>query len=129
MMSLLKNLIDASGLLVPRESYEICILKDNFLKMVIYVPKCVCYDCRNHFDVPSGRSIESNVSQEVLECLYKISKSPQHEPRTMNWRHVAKKMNTFGNELESHEETIGIFLLYICLIWEENYSFCLIGIS
>ncbi|XP_056175872.1 SMR domain-containing protein At5g58720 isoform X2 [Syzygium oleosum] len=69
-------------------------------------PWFISSECRNHFDVPSGRSIESNVSQEVLECLYKISKSPQHEPRTMNWRHVAKKMNTFGNELESHEETI-----------------------
>ncbi|XP_030524298.1 SMR domain-containing protein At5g58720 [Rhodamnia argentea] len=69
-------------------------------------PWFISSECRNHFDVLSGRSIESNVSQEVLECLYKISKSPQHEPRTMNWRHVAKKMNTFGNELESPKETI-----------------------
>ncbi|KAF8010613.1 hypothetical protein BT93_J1300 [Corymbia citriodora subsp. variegata] len=69
-------------------------------------PWFISSECRNYFDVPSGRSIESNVSQEVLECLYKISKSPQHEPRTMNWRHVAKKMNTFGNELECHEQNI-----------------------
>lgn len=69
-------------------------------------PWFISSECRNYFDVPSSRSIESNVSQEVLECLYKISKSPQHEPRTMNWRHVAKKMNTFGNELEPHKETI-----------------------
>ncbi|OWM68742.1 hypothetical protein CDL15_Pgr024929 [Punica granatum] len=62
--------------------------------------------CRNYSEALVGseihsatcsRAIESNVSQEVLESFYKIYKSPQHEPRTMNWRNIAKKLSSFSN--------------------------------
>ncbi|KAI4340342.1 hypothetical protein MLD38_025190 [Melastoma candidum] len=45
---------------------------------------------------PNGDS-KLNASQEVLGSLYKVSKSPQHAPKTMNWRKMAKKMGAFGS--------------------------------
>ncbi|KAF8083810.1 hypothetical protein N665_0751s0026 [Sinapis alba] len=34
--------------------------------------------------------------QKVLESLYNIPRSPKHEPKAMNWRNVAKKMQSLG---------------------------------
>lgn len=53
----------------------------------------------------SGR--KDNVPQEVLESFYNIHRSPQHEPRTMNWRSIAKKMSqlsTGPNDCNSIKE-------------------------
>ncbi|XP_013682721.2 SMR domain-containing protein At5g58720-like isoform X2 [Brassica napus] len=34
--------------------------------------------------------------QKVLESLFNIPRSPKHEPKAMNWRNVAKKMQSLG---------------------------------
>ncbi|KAK4791342.1 hypothetical protein SAY86_031755 [Trapa natans] len=39
----------------------------------------------------------SNASQEILESFYKIYKTSQHEPRTMDWRNIAKKMSSLSS--------------------------------
>ncbi|XP_037494724.1 SMR domain-containing protein At5g58720 isoform X2 [Jatropha curcas] len=62
------------------------------------------YDCRNYsqvltsFEAPStSPSDESELAQKVLESLFNISRSSEHEPGTMNWRNVVKKMQSLGH--------------------------------
>lgn len=62
--------------------------------------------CWNHLDVTSGECIEFDVSQEVLESLFNISGSPQHEARTVDLSHIAKEDKLFGNDSESHKEIV-----------------------
>lgn len=38
----------------------------------------------------------SELPQKVLESLFKVPKSPHYEPTTMNWRNVAKKLQSLG---------------------------------
>lgn len=45
---------------------------------------------------PLKASDQSDLPQMVLESLFNISKSPEHEPTTMNWRNVVKKLQTLG---------------------------------
>ncbi|KAF5446726.1 hypothetical protein F2P56_032329 [Juglans regia] len=45
---------------------------------------------------PSERSTELDLPQKVLESLFHISKSPNHEPKTMNWKNVVKKLQSLG---------------------------------
>ncbi|EEF36761.1 ATP binding protein, putative [Ricinus communis] len=60
------------------------------------------YDCRNYSQVimssesPStiARSNVSDLPQKVLEGLFNISRSSEHEPGTMNWRNVARKLQS-----------------------------------
>ncbi|GKU93362.1 hypothetical protein SLEP1_g6960 [Rubroshorea leprosula] len=63
------------------------------------------YDSRNYSKVRtsseavSPMSPTSNVSdlpQKVLESLFNFPKSAEHDPRTMNWRNVVKKMRSLG---------------------------------
>ncbi|KAF2312564.1 hypothetical protein GH714_035083 [Hevea brasiliensis] len=62
------------------------------------------YDCRNYsevltgFEAPSSspRSNQSDLPQKVLESLFHTSRSSEHEPGTMNWRNVVKKMQLLG---------------------------------
>ncbi|CAK9314568.1 unnamed protein product [Citrullus colocynthis] len=42
-----------------------------------------------------SRSIESDLPQTLLETLFNISRSPEYEPSTMNWRSMVKKMQSF----------------------------------
>lgn len=44
----------------------------------------------------NARSTESDLPQKVLESLFNISKSPEYEPKTMNWRNVVKKLQLLG---------------------------------
>ncbi|KAL0824217.1 hypothetical protein Bca101_047894 [Brassica carinata] len=39
---------------------------------------------------------EPCLPQKVLESLFNIPRSPKHEPKAMNWRNVAKKMQSLG---------------------------------
>lgn len=39
--------------------------------------------------------------QKVLESLFNIRQSPKHEPKTMSWRNVAKKMQSLGIDTSS----------------------------
>ncbi|TXG74392.1 hypothetical protein EZV62_002971 [Acer yangbiense] len=61
---------------------------------------------------PISPSDESDLPQKVLESLFNISKSPEHEPNTMNWRNVVKKLQSLGPQFdvpssvtESQQET------------------------
>ncbi|KAH0896411.1 hypothetical protein HID58_045979, partial [Brassica napus] len=40
---------------------------------------------------------EPCLPQKVLESLFNIPRSPKHEPKAMNWRNVAKKMQSLGS--------------------------------
>ncbi|WCJ29190.1 smr (Small MutS Related) domain-containing protein [Euphorbia peplus] len=61
-------------------------------------------DCRNYFqaltssEVPSTSPSNdvSDLPHKVLESLFKMPRSSEHEPGTMNWRNVAKKMQLLG---------------------------------
>ncbi|CAH8366210.1 unnamed protein product [Eruca vesicaria subsp. sativa] len=44
----------------------------------------------------SQGSSEPCLPQKVLESLFNIPRSPKHEPKAMNWRNVAKKMQSLG---------------------------------
>lgn len=39
--------------------------------------------------------------QKVLESLFNIPPSTKHEPKTMSWRNVAKKMQSLGIDTSS----------------------------
>ncbi|CAN6849592.1 unnamed protein product [Brassica oleracea] len=39
---------------------------------------------------------EPCLPQKVLESLFNIPRNPKHEPKAMNWRNVAKKMQSLG---------------------------------
>ncbi|XP_062085172.1 SMR domain-containing protein At5g58720 isoform X2 [Humulus lupulus] len=46
------------------------------------------------------RSTELDLSQSVLDSLFNISKSPTYQPKTMNWRNVAKKLQLLGPQFD-----------------------------
>ncbi|XVF46738.1 hypothetical protein PTKIN_Ptkin03bG0052500 [Pterospermum kingtungense] len=67
------------------------------------------YGCRNYskvlasFEAPLPSCPRSNVSdlpQDVLDSLFKIPKSYKQEPSTMNWRNVAKQMQSLGSGMD-----------------------------
>ena len=79
------------------------------------------------------RSTESDLSQKVLDSLFKVPKSPAYEPKTMNWRNVAKKLQSMGplfdvspsSNSEAQQDFHGItrilhsvrFCFCFCCIW------------
>ena len=72
----------------------------------------------------SPSSNDSNLPQKVLESLFNISKTPEYEPKAMNWKNVVSKLQSLGPEMdgctsnsaEAKQATFGIELesLYIC---------------
>ncbi|PON85491.1 Smr domain containing protein [Trema orientale] len=79
-----------------------CELHDN-----IWSVSCGCR--RNYKEVLASseghcpantRSTESDPSQKVLDSLFNISKSPTHQPGTMNWRNVVKKLQLLGPQFD-----------------------------
>lgn len=70
-----------------------------------------CND-RNYFDVlancgnrpPPGPKTPSELTQDVLESLFNTRKSSKHEPGSMNWRSVVKKMESFGQMFDYPSE-------------------------
>lgn len=64
----------------------------------------------------SPSSTEANLPQKVLESLFNISKSPEYEPRAMNWKNVVNKLQSLGPEFdvcssssaEAQQDTFGI---------------------
>ncbi|CAN0854798.1 SMR domain-containing protein At5g58720 [Linum grandiflorum] len=44
----------------------------------------------------SPRTSKSEIPQEVLDSLYSITKSSTHEPHSMNWKNIVKKMQSLG---------------------------------
>lgn len=68
------------------------------------------YCFRNYFEVltcsqahslTGPRSSKSELPQKVLESLFNMPKSAEHEPNAMNWRDVVKKMESLGQRIES----------------------------
>ncbi|KAM7496449.1 hypothetical protein LguiA_020863 [Lonicera macranthoides] len=69
------------------------------------------HHCRNYSQVLAGAEGRSSTSPKgsvselpwkVLESLFNTPpKSSQHEPNTMNWRNVVKKMESLGQSFES----------------------------
>ncbi|XP_022847064.1 SMR domain-containing protein At5g58720 isoform X2 [Olea europaea var. sylvestris] len=57
--------------------------------------------CESHCLKETGNS-ESELPQEVLKSLFNMPtpKNAEHEPNTMNWRNVVKKMASLGQRLE-----------------------------
>lgn len=73
----------------------------------------MCIPFRNYFDVlanncgsgpPPGPKTSSELTQDVLESLFYTRKSSKHEPGSMNWRNVVKKMESFGQMLDYPSE-------------------------
>ncbi|XP_076936242.1 SMR domain-containing protein At5g58720-like isoform X2 [Bidens hawaiensis] len=73
------------------------------------------FNRRNYFNVLAGdgphpSSVTKNTSeltQEVLESLFNTPKSSKHEPESMNWRNVVKKMESLGQGLDyASEDTV-----------------------
>lgn len=68
---------------------------------------------RNQLKVPAGNSEHSSSStagssgpvlpQDILESLFNMPtpKSAEHEPTTMNWKNVVKKMTSLGQRFGS----------------------------
>uniref|UniRef100_A0A7N0TGN0 DUF1771 domain-containing protein n=1 Tax=Kalanchoe fedtschenkoi TaxID=63787 RepID=A0A7N0TGN0_KALFE len=73
--------------------------------------KNICYGNRSYFGVlssdsnaPTGeRTTELELPQAVLESLFKVPKSPNRDPHTMNWRKVVKKLESIGKLSEPSE--------------------------
>lgn len=103
---------------------------------------CLFLHCRNYSKVltsevssPTRSSGKFDLPQEVLESLFNISKSPEHEPNTMNWRNVVKKLQSVGPRFdvcpsgvtESQQELCGIeyisMMLYLCKMFVMALSF------
>lgn len=73
---------------------------------------------RNRLKVPAGNSEHSSSStagnsgpqlpQEILESLFNMPapKSAEHEPTTMNWKNVVKKMTSLGQRFGSSPNDI-----------------------
>lgn len=61
----------------------------------------VSASCESHCLKETGNS-ESELPQEVLKSLFNMPtpKNAEHEPNTMNWRNVVKKMASLGQRLE-----------------------------
>lgn len=70
------------------------------------------FNDRNYFDVfvnggshaPSVPKTPSELTQDVLESLFKTPKSSKHEPNAMNWRNVVKKMESLGKMIDYPSE-------------------------
>ncbi|KAK6935729.1 protein of unknown function DUF1771 [Dillenia turbinata] len=71
-------------------------------------------DCRSYFGAlnsevhvsTSPANAKPDPSQMVLESLFNISKSIEHEPSTMSWRNVVKKLEVLGHGFDSCSSTI-----------------------
>ncbi|KAJ4834696.1 hypothetical protein Tsubulata_003600 [Turnera subulata] len=48
----------------------------------------------------NSKKNESDLPQEVLESLFNIPKCSEHEPNTMNWRNVVKKVQSLGPRVD-----------------------------
>ncbi|XP_057955876.1 SMR domain-containing protein At5g58720 [Malania oleifera] len=82
------------------------------------------YGCRNYSEVLSSskascpaseRSSKSDLSETVLQSLFNIPKSSEHEPNTMNWRNAVKKMESLGHG-------INYFPPAITESWQHTYA-------
>ncbi|GJR71610.1 SMR domain-containing protein isoform X1 [Tanacetum coccineum] len=68
------------------------------------------FNSRNYYDVLAGFGTQpapgpkstSELTQDVLESLFKTGKSKKHEPSNMNWRNVVKKMESFGEAASAY---------------------------
>ncbi|KAI3806300.1 hypothetical protein L1987_22199 [Smallanthus sonchifolius] len=70
------------------------------------------FNRRNYYDVlagyephpPSVTKNTSELTQEVLESLFNAPKTSKHEPESMNWRNVVKKMESLSQTLDYPSE-------------------------
>ncbi|GAV66617.1 Smr domain-containing protein/DUF1771 domain-containing protein [Cephalotus follicularis] len=54
----------------------------------------------------SSECSESDIPHKVLESLFNISQRPEHEPSTMNWRKVVKKMQLLGPGVDAFPSSV-----------------------
>ncbi|KAL4610171.1 hypothetical protein ACB092_08G032400 [Castanea dentata] len=92
----------------------------------------VGYGCRNYAKVlanpeaktPTSPTItESELPQKVLESLFNVSKSPEYEPSTMNWRNVVKKLQSLGPGLDVYPSGVAEPQQNNCVKGEEYHVF------
>jgi len=92
----------------------------------------VGYGCRNYAKVlanpeaksPTGPTItESELPQKVLESLFNVSKSPEYEPSTMNWRNVVKKLQSLGPGFDVYPSGVTEPQQNTCVKGEEYHVF------
>lgn len=57
--------------------------------------------CSQAQSLTCPRSSKSELPQKVLESLFNMPKSAEHEPNAMNWRDVVKKMEFLGQRSET----------------------------
>lgn len=70
------------------------------------------YFFRNYFEVLAGCGPDPppvtkdtfELTHEVLESLFNAPKSSKHEPGSMNWRNVVKKMESLGQKIDYPSE-------------------------
>ncbi|KAM7256144.1 hypothetical protein ACFE04_011885 [Oxalis oulophora] len=60
------------------------------------------------------RSNESDMPYEVLESLFNISPSSEHEPSTMDWSKVVKKMQSLGPAMNFNSSSVAESLPETC---------------
>ncbi|XP_011080796.1 SMR domain-containing protein At5g58720 isoform X2 [Sesamum indicum] len=62
----------------------------------------------SHHPTETG-NLESELPQKVLESLFNMPtpKTAEHEPNTMNWRNVVKKMTSLGHRFEPGDSEQG----------------------
>lgn len=80
-------------------------------------------------------SLEPELPQKVLESLFNMPtpKSAEHEPNSMNWRNIVKKMTSLGQRLETCagdgaavKSSPGIFAFLSCTgCWIKGLVLCL----
>ncbi|KAL0729300.1 hypothetical protein Bca4012_025393 [Brassica carinata] len=85
---------------------------------------------------PSQGSSEPCHPQQVLESLFNVPRSPKHEPKAMNWRNVAKKMQSLGIDGSSSSgegsrpDTLGSeLLMYVVLPDETPGNFAMVSLA
>ncbi|KAJ9565310.1 hypothetical protein OSB04_001276 [Centaurea solstitialis] len=103
-----RSLMESSSGLTDRTSDLASSSESDLQGNVTYMG---CND-RNYFDVlascgtehPSVPKTSSELTQDVLESLFHTRKSSKHEPDSMNWRNVVKKMESLGQMFDYPSE-------------------------
>ncbi|CAN1846389.1 SMR domain-containing protein At5g58720 [Linum perenne] len=69
------------------------------------------------------RTSKSEIPQKVLDSLYSITKSSTHEPHSMNWKNMVKKMQSLGPVDVSPSSELSHQDIDACLV-----TFCFFGV-
>lgn len=73
----------------------------NYFTTVLFRNYSEALTCSQAQSLTGPRSSKSELPQKVLESLFNMPKSAEHEPNAMNWRDVVKKMEFLGQRSET----------------------------